>query len=215
MKFLRFPRKQDMVGVRQERATSSHRELCSRVLNRRRPSDFTSVSSLDSSNTMFSDLWVADCRLTLSVFNFRVFCITLGRQRVRADQNTYTYFDEPGQEAAGFSFLRPGIDDLLLAIVEKLPAPASTSGADAPVQAIIFDSWFDPKNGIVLLVAVKVGLAAVTEVTLAGNSSSACIESRGFPDITGTCSAVQRASSLSQCFVYGWPKLERLMFPRG
>ncbi|PHJ17747.1 gtp-binding protein, partial [Cystoisospora suis] len=51
-----------------------------------------------------------------------------------------------------------GIDDLLLAIVEKLPAPVSTSRADAPVQALIFDSWFDPKNGIVLLVAVKEGI---------------------------------------------------------
>lgn len=45
-----------------------------------------------------------------------------------------------------------GIDDLLETIVAKIPHPAGDY--DAPLQALIFDSWFDPYKGVVVLVRV-------------------------------------------------------------
>lgn len=48
-----------------------------------------------------------------------------------------------------------GIDELLQAIVEKIPAP--TGDRDAPLQALIIDSWFDNYLGVVSLVRVRQG----------------------------------------------------------
>ncbi|MGL9733076.1 MAG: translation elongation factor 4 [Wolbachia sp.] len=49
-----------------------------------------------------------------------------------------------------------GITDILEAIVKKLPAPQGD--ANAPLQAILVDSWYDPYLGIVILVRVKNGV---------------------------------------------------------
>jgi GTP-binding protein LepA len=48
-----------------------------------------------------------------------------------------------------------GVENLLETIVEKIPAPAG--GKDNPLQALIFDSWFDPYQGVVVLVRVMEG----------------------------------------------------------
>lgn len=48
-----------------------------------------------------------------------------------------------------------GVPDLLQAIVEKIPAP--TGERDAPLQALIIDSWFDNYLGVVSLVRVRQG----------------------------------------------------------
>ena len=48
-----------------------------------------------------------------------------------------------------------GIEALLDAVVEKLPAPAGKE--DAPVQALIFDSYFDMYRGVVVLVRIFEG----------------------------------------------------------
>jgi GTP-binding protein LepA len=48
-----------------------------------------------------------------------------------------------------------GIDDLLEAIVARIPPP--TGNAEAPVRALVFDSWFDPYQGAAMLVRVKEG----------------------------------------------------------
>ena len=48
-----------------------------------------------------------------------------------------------------------GIRDILEAIVAKVPAPSGN--IEAPLQALIFDSWFDPYQGVVILVRVKEG----------------------------------------------------------
>ena len=45
-----------------------------------------------------------------------------------------------------------GIEGLLETIVAKIPHP--TGDYDAPLQALIFDSWFDPYKGVVVLVRV-------------------------------------------------------------
>jgi GTP-binding protein LepA len=48
-----------------------------------------------------------------------------------------------------------GIDEVLEAVVRDIPPPVGE--ADAPVRALIFDSWFDPYHGAVSLVRVKDG----------------------------------------------------------
>jgi GTP-binding protein LepA len=48
-----------------------------------------------------------------------------------------------------------GVAEVLEAIVAKVPAPVGS--ADAPLQALIFDSWFDSFRGAVILVRVMEG----------------------------------------------------------
>ena len=48
-----------------------------------------------------------------------------------------------------------GIEEILERVVEKVPAP--TGNKEGPLQALIFDSWFDPYHGAVILVRVVNG----------------------------------------------------------
>src|ERR1700691_5679214 len=48
-----------------------------------------------------------------------------------------------------------GVELVLEAVVARVPAPTGT--AEAPLQALIFDSWFDPFRGAVVLVRVMNG----------------------------------------------------------
>jgi GTP-binding protein LepA len=48
-----------------------------------------------------------------------------------------------------------GVGEILEAVVHRLPQP--TGDAEAPLQALIFDSWFDPYRGVIVLVRVMQG----------------------------------------------------------
>ncbi len=49
-----------------------------------------------------------------------------------------------------------GIEDLLEIIVNKIPAP--NGNTNASLQALVFDSWFDPYKGVVVLVRIVHGV---------------------------------------------------------
>jgi len=48
-----------------------------------------------------------------------------------------------------------GVPEVLETLIEKLPAP--TGDADAPLKAMLVDSWYDPYLGVVILVRVRDG----------------------------------------------------------
>jgi len=54
-----------------------------------------------------------------------------------------------------------GVDVLLEEIVKKIPPPKGQ--VDAPLQALIFDSWFDPYRGVVVLARIMEGTLKVKD----------------------------------------------------
>lgn len=64
-----------------------------------------------------------------------------------------------------------GIDETLKAIVEKIPAPKSS--LDAPLKALLFDSWYNDYKGVVCLIAMKDGCLKVGDrISLAQNNQN-------------------------------------------
>jgi GTP-binding protein LepA len=71
-----------------------------------------------------------------------------------------------------------GVEDVLEAIVHRLPAPKGDP--DAPLQALIFDSWFDAYRGVIVLARVMQGtMRKGQRIRLMSNGKSFEIESMG------------------------------------
>jgi GTP-binding protein LepA len=71
-----------------------------------------------------------------------------------------------------------GVDEVLEAIVHRLPPPAGDP--DAPLQALIFDSWFDAYRGVIVLVRVMQGtMRKGQRIRLMSNSKAFEVESMG------------------------------------
>jgi len=71
-----------------------------------------------------------------------------------------------------------GVEKVLEAIVARVPPPKGSS--DEPLQALIFDSWFDPYRGVVVLVRVMNGrLALHQKIRLCANEQVYEVESLG------------------------------------
>ena len=67
-----------------------------------------------------------------------------------------------------------GIDDILEAVIAKIPPPSGDP--DAPLQALIIDSWFDNYVGVVMLVRVMHGTLRPRDklLLMAGGSTHNC-----------------------------------------
>ena len=71
-----------------------------------------------------------------------------------------------------------GVPEVLEAIVARLPPP--TGDREAPLQALIFDSWFDAYRGVVVLVRVINGrLATGMKIRLMSNGKVFDVDSMG------------------------------------
>jgi GTP-binding protein LepA len=71
-----------------------------------------------------------------------------------------------------------GVAEILEAIVHRLPPP--TGDPDAPLQALIFDSWFDAYRGVIVLVRVMRGtMRKGQRIRLMSNGKSFEVESMG------------------------------------
>ncbi len=71
-----------------------------------------------------------------------------------------------------------GVPEVLEAIVPRLPPP--TGDAEAPLQALIFDCWFDPYRGVIVLARVINGiLRKGARIRLMSNGRVFDVESSG------------------------------------
>ncbi|MGB6974451.1 MAG: translation elongation factor 4 [Terracidiphilus sp.] len=71
-----------------------------------------------------------------------------------------------------------GVAEVLEAIVHRLPAPKGDP--DAPLQALVFDSWFDPYRGVIVLVRVMQGtMRRGQRIRLMSNGKAFEVESMG------------------------------------
>jgi len=72
-----------------------------------------------------------------------------------------------------------GIEDVLEAIVTRLPAP--TGDQAAPLKAMLVDSWYDPYLGVMILVRIKDGvLTKGAKIRMMGTGGSYEVERVGF-----------------------------------
>jgi GTP-binding protein LepA len=71
-----------------------------------------------------------------------------------------------------------GVDEVLEAIVHRLPAPKGDP--DAPLQALIFDSWFDAYRGVIVLVRLMQGtMRKGQRIRFMSNGKTYDVESMG------------------------------------
>lgn len=72
-----------------------------------------------------------------------------------------------------------GIKEILEAVVHRIPAPKGDP--DAPLRALIFDSWFDPYRGVIILTRVVDGMLRMGhKIRLWSNGTEHEVEGLGF-----------------------------------
>jgi GTP-binding protein LepA len=87
--------------------------------------------------------------------------------------------------------LGQGVEEVMEAVVHRIPAPAGDP--EAPLQALIFDSHFDPHRGIVAYVRVRNGrIAAGQEIRMMSTGRTFPVQEVGFFGL-----GLQRAKELA------------------
>ena len=72
-----------------------------------------------------------------------------------------------------------GIEEILEAVVHEVPPPKGSP--DAPLRALIFDSWFDPYRGVIILARVVDGrMRKGKKIRLWNNGSVHEVEGVGY-----------------------------------
>jgi GTP-binding protein LepA len=72
-----------------------------------------------------------------------------------------------------------GVVDILEAVVKRIPAPKGDP--NAPLRALIFDSWFDPYRGVIILIRVVDGKITLGQkIRLWANGSTHEVEGLGY-----------------------------------
>src|ERR1700743_1989446 len=77
-------------------------------------------------------------------------------QSIEHDHEIVPVINKIDLPAAEPEKVRVGIPDLLEAIVKKIPRPKGDP--DAPLKAMLVDSWYDPYLGVVILIRVIDGV---------------------------------------------------------
>jgi GTP-binding protein LepA len=72
-----------------------------------------------------------------------------------------------------------GVKDVLEAVVHRMPPPKGSP--DAPLRALIFDSWFDPYRGVIILTRVFEGRMRIKQkIKLWSNGAMFEVEGLGY-----------------------------------
>ncbi|MBO5999583.1 MAG: elongation factor 4 [Lachnospiraceae bacterium] len=72
-----------------------------------------------------------------------------------------------------------GVDDVLRAVVEKIPAPSGDP--EAPLQALIFDSLYDPYKGVIVFIRLRDGaLRKGMKVTMMASGAEEEVQEVGY-----------------------------------
>jgi GTP-binding protein LepA len=72
-----------------------------------------------------------------------------------------------------------GIDDIFSSIIKNIPPPAGNR--DAPLKALLIDSWFDSYRGVIILVRLFDGVIKIgTRIELMANQATYNVEEVGY-----------------------------------
>jgi GTP-binding protein LepA len=72
-----------------------------------------------------------------------------------------------------------GVEEIFSSIIERIPPP--TGDRNAPLKALLIDSWFDSYRGVILLVRMFDGIMkAGTQIELMANQATYSVEEVGF-----------------------------------
>ncbi|MCL5436331.1 MAG: translation elongation factor 4 [Candidatus Dependentiae bacterium] len=110
-----------------------------------------------------------DQNLTIIPVINKIDLSTANPERVGEELKILFDFD-PAQAIRASAKTGYGIPEILRAIVTQVPAP--TGDVSKPLKALLFDSWYDEYQGVIVLIAVKDGSISVGDmVTLAQTGS--------------------------------------------